>query len=462
MDDYLKRHYGGGGGGGCGGGGGGGDDDATKKHKHKRKRDKERPHAGGLKVLDVDDRVAVPAGRGDLNRLPSRGVNFEVKRAEDLWCVGRGDGSAKPSAARGRGRPTGTLVSLVGEGAGRADRSPPRRGRHDSPDPSPLRRARHDSPDPSPPRRARNDSPDPSPPRRARHDSPDPSPPRRARNDSPDPSPPRRNDSPDPSPPRRARNDSPDPSPPRRARHERSTSPAGRDASPPRRPPPPPPNSRPPAAPSEREPPGPTPARTFSAPGLHTNVQSEVAAIQAERDAALRATDATTLGAGAETVYRDKHGRKLDYLTEVVKGQDGSAAAAGAGGKGASNAPSWGGGLKQEQEQAQRAAYAQREAAKPFARYADDADLDDRLRHTNRWGDPLAGRLNSDKAKAAAAALRPKYTGPAPPPNRFGQQAGHRWDGVDRSNGFERDFFKMQTNANLRKDEAYKWSTEDM
>jgi pre-mRNA-splicing factor CWC26 len=195
-------------------------------------------------------------------------------------------------------------------------------------------------------------------------------------------------------------------------------------------------------------------SRTFSAPGLHTNVQSEVAALQAERASQLRATDATVLGAGAETVYRGKDGRELDFATEVLK------AGAGAGEK-PSNAPAWGGGLRQKQADEEKRAHLRAESGKAFARYADDKELDDHMRHTARWGDPLADRVGRDKAATAAAALRPKY-GKAGPPNRFGIQPGHRWDGVDRSNGFEKAFFSMQSNASLRKQAAHAWSTEDM
>lgn len=57
---------------------------------------------------------------------------------------------------------------------------------------------------------------------------------------------------------------------------------------------------------------------------------------------------------------------------------------------------------------------------------------------------------------------RPRYSGPQPPPNRYNLQPGYRWDGVDRSNGFEKKFFSKLSEDKAIKDIAYKWSTEDM
>jgi hypothetical protein len=56
---------------------------------------------------------------------------------------------------------------------------------------------------------------------------------------------------------------------------------------------------------------------------------------------------------------------------------------------------------------------------------------------------------------------KPKWNGPYPQ-NRFDIRPGYRWDGVDRSNGFEKDLFSRDANKKAVAEMAYKWSVEDM
>lgn len=54
------------------------------------------------------------------------------------------------------------------------------------------------------------------------------------------------------------------------------------------------------------------------------------------------------------------------------------------------------------------------------------------------------------------------YRGPPAPPNRYHIVPGWRWDGVDRSNSFEKKYYESITAKKVRQQEAYKWSVEDM
>ncbi|KAJ8966689.1 hypothetical protein NQ317_014018 [Molorchus minor] len=95
---------------------------------------------------------------------------------------------------------------------------------------------------------------------------------------------------------------------------------------------------------------------------------------------------------------------------------------------------------------------------KPLARYADDEDLERYLKEQEREGDPMLNYIRKKKKKARQ---KPTYKGEFMP-NRFGVCPGYRWDGVDRSNGYERRWFEVLNTKRANQEEAFKWSTEDI
>lgn len=160
-----------------------------------------------------------------------------------------------------------------------------------------------------------------------------------------------------------------------------------------------------------------------------------------------------------ETVFRDKSGRKRDLAQERLEQKQKDEAKA----ERDEQYARWGKGLAQGRQQQQNVEDAIKEMQKPLARYIDDQDLDRMLREQEREGDPMADFIKKRKAKENKEKKeKPRYNGPAPPLNRFNIWPGHRWDGVDRSNGFEQQRFARIANKKAVQELAYKWSVEDM
>ncbi|KAL3682976.1 hypothetical protein R1sor_000998 [Riccia sorocarpa] len=407
------------------------------------------------------------------------------------------------------------------------DNSPPRRGRDADLSPPRKRtavsslengenivssRRRHDSADLSPPRRreeselsplrkratsrnehfddrskrGRNESSrDLSPPRKKR-DSPDISPPRRRRGTGTDPSSPRRKftsrQQSDPGGPGRRRDSSEDVT--REALDVKKTRIGGSvDLSPPRR------HDSPEMPPSRRKESNINESgdedrngrrhkmADGSTGGLRTDKQvtEEIQRKKAMELKALRELDPSASGRGAETVYRDKRGRRLEGLEEFVRQQKGEE-------KPPEKPLEWGKGLAQKRELETKFAELEAERNKPFARTRDDPELDKELRETVRWGDPMAHLVKtkipepvlpdlgaSEEMKASGFIIPQDIPAHswikrriAPPANRYGIKPGRHWDGVDRSTGYERDMFKAKNEKKALEQEAYLWSVADM
>jgi pre-mRNA-splicing factor CWC26 len=192
-------------------------------------------------------------------------------------------------------------------------------------------------------------------------------------------------------------------------------------------------------------------------PGLQTGAQ--VAAQikrqkEAERKRFLEDADGQ-LGQGQETIYRDASGRIINVAMKRAEARK----------KAEEEAAKEAAAIEARKGDVQRAEQAKRKEeladAKflPVARYADDADLNEELKERDRWNDPAAQFL-SKKKQGKSVTGKPLYAGPAPP-NRYGIRPGYRWDGVDRGNGFEKDYFAAQNRRKNLKDLDYAWQMDE-
>jgi len=155
-----------------------------------------------------------------------------------------------------------------------------------------------------------------------------------------------------------------------------------------------------------------------------------------------------------ETVYRDATGKRIDLSmrrAEARKEQEAKAK------------------KEEEEKEAQKGEIQLLEKAKrkeelydakfmTVARGVDDKDMNDELKERDRWNDPAAQFLTTKTQKKSATG-KPMYQGAAAP-NRYGIRPGHRWDGVDRSNGWEGERFKALNRVKRNKDLSFAWQED--
>lgn len=160
-------------------------------------------------------------------------------------------------------------------------------------------------------------------------------------------------------------------------------------------------------------------------------------------------------GTGEETVYRDATGRRIDLTMrrqEARKELDAIAK------------------KELEEKEAQKGDVQRLEKEKrreqldearfmPVARTIDDEDMNAELKERDRWNDPAAQFLSSKKERKSASG-KPVYKG-ASAPNRYGIRPGHKWDGVDRGNGWEGERFKAMNRRTRNKELDYSWQMDE-
>ncbi|KAG5953052.1 hypothetical protein E4U53_007094 [Claviceps sorghi] len=161
-----------------------------------------------------------------------------------------------------------------------------------------------------------------------------------------------------------------------------------------------------------------------------------------------------------ETVYRDATGRRVDLSMKRAEAKK-IAADIEIREKEAKQALR---GKIQLQEARQRTEQLQNAKFLPFARTADDENLNKELKEQDRWNDPLlqfGGENNRDQGKVRkGGGKKPLFVGAAPP-NRYGIKPGYRWDGVDRGIGFEMERFRVINNRDRLKNLDYSWQLDE-
>ncbi|KAL4940173.1 Pre-mRNA-splicing factor of RES complex-domain-containing protein [Aspergillus oleicola] len=113
----------------------------------------------------------------------------------------------------------------------------------------------------------------------------------------------------------------------------------------------------------------------------------------------------------------------------------------------------------QRAERADRRAALEEAKAMPLARTADDEELNEELKAQSRWNDPAA-RFLTKGAAGKSRTGKPLYQGSFQP-NRYGIRPGHRWDGVDRANGFEKEWFAARNRRGRMERLEYEWQMDE-
>ncbi|OQR91141.1 hypothetical protein ACHHYP_20195 [Achlya hypogyna] len=172
------------------------------------------------------------------------------------------------------------------------------------------------------------------------------------------------------------------------------------------------------------------------------------------------------MGKQAETVYRDKRGRKLDMLMEMERQRE---IQEGKRKREAVEEYEWGTGKVRKEELKNQRQQLEDIKDKTFARYQDDEELNEHLRSRRRNFDPMESSLFKDdvvevlkKASSKKKKQKPRYTGPPAPPNRFNIPPGYRWNGVVYGNNWEEKVLLRQNKSQADKADAYQWATADM
>ncbi|KAL4976912.1 Pre-mRNA-splicing factor of RES complex-domain-containing protein [Aspergillus desertorum] len=192
--------------------------------------------------------------------------------------------------------------------------------------------------------------------------------------------------------------------------------------------------------------------------GLQTAEQTAamVAAQQKKRKAEEARYKGQKEGDAQETIYRDASGRIINVAmkrAEARRMEEEKRI------KEAEAKEALMGDVQRAERESRRAALEEAKVM-PLARTADDEELNEELKGQTRWNDPAAQFLTRSTGSGKSKTGKPLYKG-AFQPNRYGIRPGHRWDGVDRSNGFEKEWFAARNKKGRLEALEYEWQMDE-
>ncbi|KAA8650257.1 hypothetical protein EYZ11_003833 [Aspergillus tanneri] len=193
--------------------------------------------------------------------------------------------------------------------------------------------------------------------------------------------------------------------------------------------------------------------------GLQTAEQTAAMVAAQERQRKIEAAkykDSPQEGQTQETIYRDASGRIINVAMKRAEARRAEEEKR----EKEEQAREELMGDVQRQERANRKQQLQEVRAMPVARTIEDDALNEELKEQQRWNDPAAQFMTKTKGPGKSVTGRPLYQG-AFQPNRYGIRPGHRWDGVDRSTGFEKDWFGARNRKGRLEALDYQWQMDE-
>lgn len=210
--------------------------------------------------------------------------------------------------------------------------------------------------------------------------------------------------------------------------------------------------------------------------GTHAGLQSG-AEVAAQMERAARAErerwekeerSAKRGGKEEETVYRDATGRRIDISMRRADARREEEERA----RKERREKEEMGGERQKAEKEKRREALEEARFMPVARGVEDEEMNRELKQRRRWDDPALQFLEEKEDVGSgggggggvvegggAKSGKNVYKGAAPP-NRYGIRPGYRWDGVDRSNGWEGEKYKAENRRRRNKELDFAWQED--